>query len=72
MLRGWGASAGTRAWNARLDPAVAWLSPLPHSTPLPGTRCSGELGARRFQEEEGEEGAKSEEKRWVGGKGAGR
>lgn len=64
MLRGWGASPGTQAWNARLDPAVGWLSPLPHPLPSqPATRCSGEERHSLFSGRGGKKGANGGEKR---------
>lgn len=56
MLRGWGASSGTQTWNARLDPAVGWLSPLPRPPPSqpPGAQVNRETTP--FQGEEGKLG----------------
>ena len=76
MLRGWGARAGTQAWNARLDPAVGWLSPLPRPPPPhqpPGAQVNRETAC--FQEQEARKGHRRGEKtgvRWWRGRGEGR
>ena len=69
---------GPGAWNARLDPAVWLLAVSPaavHPTlppHPPGTRCPGELGTGRFQEEEGRKEQNEKRKDEWGGKGMGK
>lgn len=70
MLRRWGASSGTQTWNARLDPAVGWLPPLPRSPS--GTQVNR---VSPFSRKDGRQGLMEERKVWGwgwGGKGEGR
>ena len=74
MLRGWGASAGTRGLECEAGSSCVAFGCLPCRIPphTPGTRCPGELGTSRFQEEEGRKEQNEERKDEWGGKGMGK
>lgn len=74
MLRGWGASAGTRGLECKAGSSCVAFGCLPCRIPPhpPGTRCPGEFGTGRFQEEEGRKEQNEERKDEWGGKGMGK